>query len=98
MSDVSTDSQIEFEIDINSHDNDMQDAGQDAISNGEWADQDVGPPTPPQAVATVATAGAPIDHGYAAPMPGTVHTVVAELHAPPRLIAGAEPTLSLIHI
>ena len=43
MSDISIDSQIEFEVDLENHNNEMQDAGHDAISNGEWADAHVGP-------------------------------------------------------
>jgi len=92
MSDVSTDSQIEFEVHIKSH-NEMQ----DAISDGEWADADVASPLPPPppTVAAVAMTGASTDHGYAAPMPGTVHTVDAELHAHPAQIAGVAPIAGL---
>ena len=89
MSDVSTYSQVEFEILLDEIE--RMATADDVISDGEWADADAGPPP---AVAAVATTGAPTDHGYAEPTPGTVHTVVAELHAPPGPSAGAVPTAS----
>jgi len=58
MSDVSTDSQVEFEILLNEIE--RMATADDVISDGEWADADAGPPPPP-AVPAVATTGAPTD-------------------------------------
>ena len=89
MSDVSTDSQVEFEILLS--DIERMATADEVISDGEWADADAGPPPPPE-VAAVAATGASIDHGYAAPTSGTAHTVVVELHAPPEPSAGGGPS------